>query len=157
MSGFLDALKMRCEVVEVDGGRDFRRDEGSHSIHEGVRWFKGAEDFERAWHSITTGQKGEQALIKTVTKLICSGTGDTQRVRTDGEHPRSCQWRLPSPICRSMRAGTLSDPVRNTQTDVLPVAWRSRLHQPCLPVLHRLHRSSPDLTAQEQERSSSAD
>ena len=70
MSGFLDALKMRCDVVEVDGGRDFRRDEGHQDVHDGIRWYDKTDDFERAWQTVESGQKGEDFLQSGLAEQI---------------------------------------------------------------------------------------
>lgn len=56
LAGFLDALKARCEVVQVDGGRDWRRE-----IERGdqIRWFHSKQqlDFERAWSAVLETQE----------------------------------------------------------------------------------------------------
>ncbi|KAL1411127.1 hypothetical protein Q8F55_002077 [Vanrija albida] len=50
MAGFLDSLKGRCEVVELDGGRDWRRrDEAAGE----PRWLElGDERFDAAWDAL---------------------------------------------------------------------------------------------------------
>jgi protein AFG1 len=58
MAGFLDALKGRCDVVELDGGRDWRRGVDGESGR--VSWFPlGDEDFERSWKVVIGDHKGE--------------------------------------------------------------------------------------------------
>nr|XP_031857709.1 uncharacterized protein CI109_006869 [Kwoniella shandongensis]KAA5524781.1 hypothetical protein CI109_006869 [Kwoniella shandongensis] len=60
MAGFLDALQARCEVVTVDGGRDWRHgtgeDEGSQKM---TRWFQeeDKDGFEKAWAEATQGEE----------------------------------------------------------------------------------------------------
>lgn len=55
LAGFLDALKARCEVVQVDGGRDWRRD---IERQDQARWFHSTHghDFERAWSAVIETQ-----------------------------------------------------------------------------------------------------
>ena len=66
MAGFLDALKSRCEVVELDGGRDWRR--GSEEEDEKVRkttWYSsGDEAFELAWRETLGGQSGQSIFVR---------------------------------------------------------------------------------------------
>lgn len=48
MAGFLEALKHRCEVVELDGGRDWRRDNVTR-----MSWYPLASpEFEAGWQAI---------------------------------------------------------------------------------------------------------
>ncbi|WWC73699.1 uncharacterized protein I206_107671 [Kwoniella pini CBS 10737] len=56
MIGFLDALKSRCEVVQVDGGRDWRRGADEESHNKLRRWYEEKDDsFEAAWKELTDG------------------------------------------------------------------------------------------------------
>ncbi|KAK4688538.1 hypothetical protein P7C73_g1566, partial [Tremellales sp. Uapishka_1] len=56
MAGFLDALKARCEVVELDGGRDWRKGVDTESVAGQTTWWdEGEVDFERTWHETTGG------------------------------------------------------------------------------------------------------
>jgi protein AFG1 len=64
MAGFLDALKSRCEVVELDGGRDWRHGTGlpNEDVERNV-WFKqGDAGFEDAW-KIAGGETGRCRLL----------------------------------------------------------------------------------------------
>jgi len=64
MAGFLDALKSRCEVVELDGGRDWRRgaEEGETRA---TSWFdSGDEGFESAWRDATEDRGGESSGVR---------------------------------------------------------------------------------------------
>ncbi|WWC95825.1 hypothetical protein V866_002691 [Kwoniella sp. B9012] len=56
MIGFLDALKSRCEVVQVDGGVDWRA-RNDHEPHEVMlKWYsQDDESFEVAWQEKTEG------------------------------------------------------------------------------------------------------
>ncbi|OCF73208.1 AFG1-family ATPase [Kwoniella mangroviensis CBS 8886] len=60
MIGFLDALKSRCEVVQVDGGVDWRA-RNDHEPHEVLlKWYsQDDESFEAAWQEKTEGLAGE--------------------------------------------------------------------------------------------------
>lgn len=51
MAGFLDALKARCDVVELDGGRDWRRvAEETANVVPVQRWYDlGDAGFDQAW------------------------------------------------------------------------------------------------------------
>ncbi|WVQ74984.1 hypothetical protein IAR50_004592 [Cryptococcus sp. DSM 104548] len=61
LSGFLDALKSRCEVVQVDGGRDWRL---SDDKGERTRWYKSADEgFETAWKDAVLEGKVESRTI----------------------------------------------------------------------------------------------
>ncbi|TYJ52950.1 hypothetical protein B9479_006419 [Cryptococcus floricola] len=61
LSGFLDALKARCEVVQVDGGRDWRLNDVKG---DRTRWYKNADaGFEGAWKEATSGCKVESRTI----------------------------------------------------------------------------------------------
>ena len=66
MAGFLDALKSRCEVVELDGGRDWRR--GAEEEDENGRkttWYSsGDEGFELAWRETLGGQSGQSIFCQ---------------------------------------------------------------------------------------------
>lgn len=58
MAGFLTALKARCEVVELDGGKDWRTASEGHEFT--LKWY--TEDptgFEESWQKIIGDQKGE--------------------------------------------------------------------------------------------------
>lgn len=70
MAGFLEALKGRCEVVELDGGRDWRRgvtlpgEEGHEEAETRDSWFlagsQGSKDaMEQAWRKALGGAQGE--------------------------------------------------------------------------------------------------
>ncbi|ORX37709.1 AFG1-like ATPase-domain-containing protein [Kockovaella imperatae] len=65
MSGFLDALKMRCEVVQVDGGRDFRRTDG-----EAVRWYRDRNGFDRAWQDVTHGNATPPETLSVYSRKV---------------------------------------------------------------------------------------
>lgn len=69
MAGFLEALKGRCEVLELDGGRDWRRgvtlpgEEGHEHVEKRDSWFLarsgGSEDnMEKAWQDALGGAQG---------------------------------------------------------------------------------------------------
>lgn len=53
MSSFLEALKSRCEVVELDGGRDWRQgtqSEGEVGLEQRQSWMTMDDgEFEVAW------------------------------------------------------------------------------------------------------------
>ena len=55
MSSFLSALKARCEVVTLDGGKDYRR---SSEEEPQEKWFSLDQDgFEESWASVE-GKEG---------------------------------------------------------------------------------------------------
>lgn len=57
MSSFLSALKARCDVVTLDGGRDYRR---SSEEEPQEKWFTTEQEdhgFEAAWQGVL-GQEG---------------------------------------------------------------------------------------------------
>lgn len=59
MAGFLDSLKSRCEVVQLDGGRDWRRVENPPPLTP--RWFEEDDTaFEESWTA--ESQDPEQAV-----------------------------------------------------------------------------------------------
>lgn len=58
MSSFLTALKARCEVVTLDGGRDYRR---SSEEEPQEKWFtleRDGDGFEAAWSQLG-GREGQ--------------------------------------------------------------------------------------------------
>ncbi|KAK8849679.1 hypothetical protein IAR55_005014 [Kwoniella newhampshirensis] len=58
MAGFLDALQARCEVVTVDGGRDWRHGTGDEEgLDRKTRWYReeDRDGFESAWVEATSG------------------------------------------------------------------------------------------------------
>lgn len=64
MASFLSALKTRCAVHEVNGGRDFRLGRNEEDIAErrkgGGTWYVGDRDgFEREVERLTGGKEGE--------------------------------------------------------------------------------------------------
>lgn len=66
MEGFLACLRGRCEVLEVDGGRDWRElDEEEEGRVRGLRggsWGVGEDEkkkFEERWETEVAGRKGE--------------------------------------------------------------------------------------------------
>jgi protein AFG1 len=60
MAGFLDSLKARCEVVELDGGRDYRGGVEGVEVEERVKWFTdNSAGFELAWNAEIEGKQGE--------------------------------------------------------------------------------------------------
>ncbi|WVO23098.1 uncharacterized protein IAS62_004443 [Cryptococcus decagattii] len=69
LAGFLDALKARCEVVQVDGGRDWRRD---IERQDQARWFHATHghDFERAWSAVIETQGSKQKQIKVYGRIL---------------------------------------------------------------------------------------
>ncbi|KAE8542517.1 hypothetical protein D1P53_001296 [Cryptococcus gattii VGV] len=69
LAGFLDALKARCEVVQVDGGRDWRRD---IERQDQARWFHSTHghDFERAWSAVIETQGSKQKQIKVYGRTL---------------------------------------------------------------------------------------
>ena len=59
MAGFLDSLKARCEVVELDGGRDYRGGVEGVERDERVKWFTdNSAEFELAWNAAVDGEQG---------------------------------------------------------------------------------------------------
>lgn len=60
MSSFLSALKARCEVVTLDGGKDYRR---SSEGEPQAKWFE-ADDgaFDEVW-SQQSGKEGESMFL----------------------------------------------------------------------------------------------
>jgi hypothetical protein len=67
MASFLSALKTRCVVHEVNGGRDFRLGRNEEDMEErrkgGATWFlKGDRDgFEKEVERLTGGKEGESS------------------------------------------------------------------------------------------------
>jgi len=60
MAGFLDSLKARCEVVELDGGRDYRGGVEGVETEQTVKWFTdNSAGFELAWNNEIDGKKGK--------------------------------------------------------------------------------------------------
>jgi protein AFG1 len=56
MSSFLSALKSRCELVTLDGGKDYRR---SSEEEPQAKWFQLSESgFDEAWAEVP-GTEGE--------------------------------------------------------------------------------------------------
>ncbi|OCF33532.1 AFG1-family ATPase [Kwoniella heveanensis BCC8398] len=84
MMGFLDALKSRCEVVQVDGGRDWRT--GIDGLgHEGgvVKWHdEGEAEFDQAWAEATAGNAaptqvsvyGRRVVVPAAAGTTCKFT-----------------------------------------------------------------------------------
>ncbi|EAL20923.1 hypothetical protein CNBE2840 [Cryptococcus deneoformans B-3501A] len=74
LAGFLDALKARCEVVQVDGGRDWRRE-----IERGdqIRWFHSKQqlEFERAWSAALETQESGNTCRFTFSQLCEEALG----------------------------------------------------------------------------------
>jgi protein AFG1 len=60
MAGFLDALKARCDVVELDGGKDWRSGTGAADVDKfRARWFlEGDTGFEDVWRDALNGEEG---------------------------------------------------------------------------------------------------
>ena len=59
MAGFLEALKSRCDVVELDGGRDWRRGvgEGEDMVSS---WFDAEDErFDTAWQDMIARHGGK--------------------------------------------------------------------------------------------------
>jgi predicted ATPase len=57
MASFLDALKSRCDLVELDGGRDWRRGVDEDALPRMDGWFElGDEDFDRLWDAEGQGK-----------------------------------------------------------------------------------------------------
>lgn len=60
MAGFLDSLKARCEVVELDGGRDWRGGVDGVELEDRVKWYINDQGgFESAWSQATEGKAGK--------------------------------------------------------------------------------------------------
>ena len=56
MASFLDALKSRCEVAELDGGRDWRRGVDDTSEPRADGWFElGDGGFDGLWEQEGAG------------------------------------------------------------------------------------------------------
>nr|KIR46773.1 AFG1-family ATPase [Cryptococcus bacillisporus CA1280] len=70
LTGFLDALKARCEVVQVDGGRDWRRD---IERQDQARWFHSTHghDFERAWSAVIGTQGSASNTCRFTFSQLC--------------------------------------------------------------------------------------
>lgn len=67
MASFLDALKSRCEVVVLDGGRDWRRGVDENSEPRADGWFElGDEGFDRLWTNEGNGEHIFVVLLKPV-------------------------------------------------------------------------------------------
>ncbi|WVQ79180.1 hypothetical protein IAT38_001276 [Cryptococcus sp. DSM 104549] len=83
LAGFLDALKMRCEVVQVDGGRDWRRGGEEEESGGEVRWFKSEEDgeFDGAWRGITNGKdvRPREVVVYGRALTVPAASGKTCR------------------------------------------------------------------------------
>lgn len=63
MMGFLDSLKARCEVVELDGGKDWRGGVDGEQ-RSAVTWFEGDQDaFDREWARSTRDAEGESLFV----------------------------------------------------------------------------------------------
>lgn len=63
IESFLECLKGRCEVLELDGGRDWRAREGGAEGEEGGRWevddgFEGRKRWTSKWIEVTHGEEG---------------------------------------------------------------------------------------------------
>lgn len=110
MAGFLDALKSRCEVVELDGGRDWRRgvgDEGevmeSRSSWLGI----GDKGFEEAWATVA-GPEGVSRLILHGLVIRSRLVGQTRKGLTKSQlvlalfrfmvEKLGCHWRPEAPV-----------------------------------------------------------
>lgn len=62
MEGFLACLRSRCEVLEVDGGRDWRALEDGAQEEGGGSWVTGPEQlaaFEDRWRKEVGDKKGQ--------------------------------------------------------------------------------------------------
>ena len=61
MAGFLDSLKARCEVVELDGGKDWRGGVDGEE-RSGIKWFQDDQDaFDAEWERSTRDTKSTSA------------------------------------------------------------------------------------------------
>lgn len=68
MAGFLDALRARCEVVELDGGRDWRRGVDWQDEPD-QKWFGPDErGFEDMWQTHGGGD-GESFTVYMIAAL----------------------------------------------------------------------------------------
>jgi predicted ATPase len=68
MVGFLDALKARCEVVELDGGKDWRK-----GVWADVnKWYRDQREFDAEWTSAGGEKAGElEVLDKQLSARTC--------------------------------------------------------------------------------------
>ncbi len=72
MASFLEALKARCTVYEVNGGKDFRLGEGEAVPEKDRKWF-GMEDraaFEKAVEELTGGKKGVPSSVNVYGRKV---------------------------------------------------------------------------------------
>lgn len=66
MAGFLDALKSRCEVIELDNGRDFRQGDGRTRMS----WFPPEDQaFEQEWQA-ASGEKAAPAFASVYGRRV---------------------------------------------------------------------------------------
>ena len=68
MAGFLDSLKARCEVVELDGGRDWRHGADVIGAEENkVKWFiDDSSGFEAAWKEAVGDRQGGSSYARSI-------------------------------------------------------------------------------------------
>jgi protein AFG1 len=73
MSSFLSALKARCEVVTLDGGKDYRR---TTEMEPQEKWFEaGDAAFDDVW-SLQAGKEGTRSRD---ARVICISDDTEQR------------------------------------------------------------------------------
>ncbi|WWC65826.1 uncharacterized protein I303_108448 [Kwoniella dejecticola CBS 10117] len=82
MIGFLDALKSRCEVVQVDGGVDWRRRADEDAADKFMRWYgEGDLSFEAAWKDLVDNLDAgpKQVSVYGRRVVVPAAAGDTCR------------------------------------------------------------------------------
>lgn len=99
MAGFLDALKSRCDVVELDGGRDWRRGlDPEKPIERSPTWYTtGDGEFETHWND-AGGASGESFIGNAKFSVIANFIG----VFSTTSHSSSNRPNMPLHLCRAM-------------------------------------------------------
>ncbi|MDI7776060.1 cell division protein ZapE [Asticcacaulis sp. EMRT-3] len=85
---FIDMIKTRCHVVEVDGPRDFRLDR----LRDQQTWFSPASDaqaragFDALWASMTRGMSEREAVLTVNERKLTFATTSGPMLRADFQH-----------------------------------------------------------------------
>lgn len=79
MAGFLDALKARCETVELDGGRDWRRKDDDRPPEVSPWLALGDTSFETAWTGLDAQETSRELVVYGRRVPVPATKGDAAR------------------------------------------------------------------------------